>query len=65
MEQSLLDERQAAEYLGNLSVRTLQRKRMDGDGPVFVKLGKLIRYRPSDLDSYVAANVRGSTSEAA
>ena len=64
MEQPLLDEHRAAEYL-DLSPRTLQRKRVDGDGPVFVKLGKLIRYRPCDLDSYVAANVRGSTSEAA
>ncbi|MEP3014366.1 helix-turn-helix domain-containing protein [Roseibium polysiphoniae] len=58
----LLTEVQAAEAL-NLSVRTLQAWRVRGSGPNFVKLSRAVRYRVTDLDDWLNANCRGSTSE--
>ena len=44
----------------------LQRKRVTGDGPPFVKLGPgrfaPVRYRRCDLEAYIQANLRNSTS---
>lgn len=66
----LMDERAAGRYLGGeehpVSPRTLQRWRRDGEGPAYLKLGgKLVRYRQSALDAYLAAATRTSTSQAA
>lgn len=58
----LLNEKAAAERLG-LAVKTLQKWRWTGGGPVFAKLGGTVRYRVSDIDAFVAANVRASTSD--
>lgn len=62
---SLYDEEGAAEYLGGanspISTRTLQRWRLEGFGPTYVKLGRLVRYRQSDLDIYLDQHVRTST----
>jgi hypothetical protein len=63
------DEESAAAYLGGrgtpLSVRTLQRMRQTGEGPIFHKLGRAVRYEESDLDAFLAQCRRRSTSEAA
>jgi hypothetical protein len=59
----LLTEKQAAAYL-NMVVKTLQNWRWRGDGPPFVKLGDLVRYRRRDLDELILANLRTSTSDA-
>jgi predicted DNA-binding transcriptional regulator AlpA len=48
---ALLNERDAAALLG-VSVRSLQAWRQRGEGPVYVKLGRLVRYRPADLDAF-------------
>jgi predicted DNA-binding transcriptional regulator AlpA len=58
----LLSQRQAAEYLG-VSPRTLERWRVTGDGPSYIKLGRRVAYRECDLIEHVAARVRTSTSE--
>ncbi len=58
----ILSEREAAEYLG-LSVRTLQKWRWQGGGPLFAKLGSAVRYRIEDLDDFFTESVRKSTSE--
>jgi excisionase family DNA binding protein len=58
---SLLDQKTAAKLLG-VSVRTLERHRITGTGPRFARLGRLIRYRRSDLDDWVQASLRTSTS---
>ena len=52
-----------AKRLGT-SERTLERLRATGGGPRFVKVGRLIRYRESDLESWLAARTVQSTSEA-
>lgn len=57
-----VDEDAAAARIG-LAVSTLQKKRVSGDGPPFVKLGRAVRYRLADLDAWVAARVVSSTSE--
>ena len=60
---TLLNQRQAASVLC-LSERTLERLRVSGQGPRFVRAsGRSIRYRQSDLEAYIAARVVSSTSE--
>ena len=64
---NLFDETAAAEYLGGnapVSTRTLQRWRAEGSGPIFVKIGRLVRYRKPDLDNFLAKHAVGSTAEA-
>ena len=63
---TLFDEEGAAAYIGGdnspISTRTMQRWRLEGVGPTFVKLGRMVRYRKSDLDAFLEARVRSSTS---
>jgi hypothetical protein len=60
---TLLTQSDAALYL-HLSERTLERMRVAGNGPRFVRLSnRSIRYRQQDLDAHVAARVHTSTSE--
>jgi hypothetical protein len=47
-----------------LSERTLERMRLTGLGPVYVKAGRRVLYRQADLEAWVASQVRASTSEA-
>ena len=58
----LMDEKQAAALL-NVSVKTLQARRSRGGGPRFVKLGRSVRYAMADLEAFVLAAVRTSTSD--
>jgi predicted DNA-binding transcriptional regulator AlpA len=44
-----------------LSESALEKKRVDGSGPVFVKLGKAVRYEITALDDWIAAGRRKST----
>lgn len=56
---------QAAQYLG-LGVPTLEKMRMKGTptSPPFVRMGKrAIGYMRTDLDEWLQASRRGSTSE--
>ena len=57
-----LNTREAAERLG-LSTRTLDRYRVSGDGPVFLKFGGRVRYLIEDLDAWVRTRRRRSTSD--
>ena len=58
----LLTQREAAILL-RLSERTLERFRVQGTGPVYVKAGRLIRYREADLEEWIAARVVSNTSQ--
>ena len=62
MQTQLLDQREAARLL-RLSERTLERLRLTGGGPLYVKCGRSVRYRASDIERWIAARVVGSTSE--
>jgi Helix-turn-helix domain len=55
----------AAEYLGGIDVGTLAKWRHYGRGPAHVRIGSRIFYDQSDLDQYIDAHRRTSTSTAA
>lgn len=61
-ERTVLPTEHAAAYLG-LSPKTLETLRTRGGGPPFLKLGRRVAYRKSDLDTWLAAKVRRSTSD--
>lgn len=55
----------AARYLG-IGKSTLERKRIEGTGPKFRRLGpKIVTYAVKDLDAWAGQHVLASTSEAA
>jgi predicted DNA-binding transcriptional regulator AlpA len=62
--EALLTEAQVSEILGR-GVPTLQKDRVAGTGPQFIKMGRLVRYRPSDVQAWLTERVRQSTSEGA
>lgn len=64
MTTAVLDTEAAAKYIG-LAASTLEKKRVEGGGVPFVKLGRSVRYRVCDLDAYLAARVISSTSQTA
>ena len=51
-ELTLLSEHEAADILG-FSVKTLQRRRWLRETPQFIKLGRKVRYRLSDLQRFI------------
>jgi len=59
----LLPPQGAAEYLGGIAIPTLARWRVEGRGPRFVKLGSRVFYDRADLDRWLEANTRSSTSK--
>lgn len=60
----LLNERQAAEFLG-FTIRALQAWRLRGGGPLYVKVSaRAVRYRRRDLMAWTEARLRANTSEA-
>ena len=59
----IISTKEAAEYLGGLKVNTLEGWRVKGEGPSYIKIGRLVRYRLVDLDKYLDACLRSSTSE--
>ena len=52
-----------AAYLAGLSPRTLEKLRIVGGGPKFVKLGRATRYRRRDLAEWIERRQRKSTSD--
>ena len=58
----LINEQQTADYLG-VSRKTLQAWRFRGRGPIFRKIGRLCRYAVIDLEAYIEAARRRSTSD--
>ena len=59
---SLNHRRDAAKYLG-VSLSWLDKSRLKGTGPKFIRIGTRILYEFSDLDEFKALNRRMSTSE--
>jgi excisionase family DNA binding protein len=56
----LMTEVELSERL-NVSLASLRRWRLEGRGPRFVKVGSLVRYRPEDLDEWLANLPAGGT----
>jgi hypothetical protein len=63
MSDELFDTVQAAKALGLCAV-TLRKWRVIGDGKRFVRLGRAVRYRRSDLDAFISGNTFANTLEA-
>ncbi len=59
MSENLLDWDQVAERLGT-TPRWVREARYRGDLP-FVRVGKLIRFRPEDIDAFIADNLQRGT----
>ena len=57
-DQTLLDEKQLARAL-NISVASARRWRMLHQGPRYLKVGASVRYRPEDLDAWLASRPAG------
>jgi predicted DNA-binding transcriptional regulator AlpA len=62
--EDLLTVTQVSEIIGR-SVSTLEKDRLEGGGPPYVKMGRLVRYRPADVRAWLSERVRRSTSEGA
>ena len=64
MTDKLMTQREVKEITG-LADSTLEQWRLKGKGPKFIKLGRLVRYRTSDVQNYIAG-LKGfaSTTEA-
>lgn len=61
-DERLLDTSEAARLLG-LSPATLCKRRVSGNSPLFVKLGRSVRYRRRDLQDWAKGLLRKSTSD--
>jgi predicted site-specific integrase-resolvase len=57
------DTENAAQQLGGLSPRTLEKWRLTGEGPAFRKFGKKVVYAESDLEAWAKSQRRTSTSQ--
>jgi hypothetical protein len=57
----LLDEHEAAELL-HLSVACLRRRRLLRQEPVWIKIGRAVRYSPTDIQVFLTANTQGGAS---
>ncbi len=53
----------AADY-ADLAKSTLEKKRVTGDGPPFLKVGRVVLYDRDDLDAWLSSKRRTSTSDA-
>ncbi len=60
-EGALTEEDASRKY--RMSVAWFQRKRWDGTGPKFYKIGRAVRYPAAELDDYFSARIRSSTSD--
>ena len=60
---NLLTPKQAAEYL-QIKVQTLATWRNQGKGPKFCKVGRAVRYRPQDLETYITSDFQHSSTNA-
>ena len=56
----LLTEGDVAERL-HVSLASIRRWRLEQRGPQFIKVGSLVRYRPEDLETWLAALPTGGS----
>jgi predicted DNA-binding transcriptional regulator AlpA len=63
MTDRLIDDRELSRRIGRAR-STLQKDRVAGRGVPYVRIGSLVRYRESDIETYLASlRTRHSTSE--
>ena len=52
---TLLRTPDVAKMLG-VSITKLEHMRCAGQGPTWIRVGRSVRYKPADIDAYLAAN---------
>jgi predicted site-specific integrase-resolvase len=57
----LLTTEETAEVFG-VAPNTLEKWRVEGRGPKFIHIGRRVRYRATDITTYLAESTRTSTS---
>jgi excisionase family DNA binding protein len=57
---TLLTEEEVAKRL-HVSLASIRRWRVERRGPQFIKVGSLVRYRPEDLESWLASLPTGGS----
>lgn len=57
---TLLTEQELAKRL-SVSLASVRRWRINGRGPLFVKVGALVRYRPEDVDAWLGELATGGS----
>jgi excisionase family DNA binding protein len=60
--QDLLTEQEVSRQL-HVSLAALRRWRLERRGPQFIKVGSLVRYRPEELEQWLAARPTGGSPE--
>jgi len=60
--ESIVNAEAAAQFLG-LSAITLAKWRVTGGGPTFLKLGRSVRYRMADLQTWACGQSHSNTSQ--
>lgn len=60
--ETLLTGREAAAFMG-IAEQTLRIARITGTGAKFVKVGRSVRYRKSDIEAYLASRTYSNTSQ--
>jgi Helix-turn-helix domain len=58
----LMTEEEVSKAL-NVSIAALRRWRVEQRGPVFIKVGSLVRYRPEDLELWLSTLPTGGDSD--
>ena len=58
----LMNRKQTAHHMG-VSVSWLDKSRLSGLGPAYIKIGGAVRYTFADVEKFLAAHRRSSTSE--
>jgi predicted DNA-binding transcriptional regulator AlpA len=61
---NLLTEEQVSQQL-HVSLAALRRWRLEGRGPRYIKVSALVRYRPEELEEWLASLPSGGTEEVA
>jgi predicted DNA-binding transcriptional regulator AlpA len=61
-QRKMLATKQAANYVG-LGKSTLDKARLTGNGPCFIKIGRRVLYHPDDIDLWLNQHRQISTSE--
>lgn len=60
--EQLLNERDVARVT-SLSVASVRRWRLIGQGPKYLKIGSAVRYRPEDISAWIESRPRGGGQE--
>ena len=55
--EEIYDEKVSATYIG-LKPPTMRKRRREGKGPSYIKIGRLVRYRQRDLDAFLEEHLQ-------